>query len=392
MSVKKIRRLVIALGVTFSLLSAGWVYAGSSEPIGAGPVTDFVVFWAPARLLLDRENPFSPVDVFNLQQQVGLTETKPLLMWNPPWTLSFILPFGVLDFSTSHFIWLLAHLFFILVSAHKLWEIYGHSEQPTYMPWIITFTLVPTSLVLIIGQITPLILLGIVGFIYFEKEKQPFLAGVSTALLAVKPHLIYLFWIGLTLWILRQLRWQVAFGALVAMSLIAAIPALLDPAIYSEFVEMYRNPGRTTPFELPAPSLGSLLKLYVPSGTVPLQFLPPALGTLWLIGHWTRYKDSWDWAEQMPLLLLVSLTMSAYAWTYDHVIVLPAVIQALAIVRSKTHLWYKNPFVLLYCGINLAYIISKLLITTDIYYFWLAPAFLLTYLGIRAGRKGLASR
>jgi len=193
----------------------------------------------------------------------------------------------------------------------------------------------------------------------------------------------------LALWIMRQIRWQVAFGALVAVSFVAAIPALIDPAIYSEFIEMYRNPGRTTPFELPAPSLGSLLKLYMPYGTLPLQFLPPVLATLWFLWHWSRYKDCWDWAEQMPLLLLVSLTMSAYAWTYDHVIVLPAVIQAFAIVRNKTHLWYKNPFVLLYCGINLAYIISKLLITTDIYYFWLAPAFLLTYVGIGAGRKNL---
>jgi glycosyl transferase family 87 len=392
MSGRIIRHPVIALGLMFSLLAVAPVYAGSSEPIGAASVTDFVVFWAPARLLLANKNPFSPIEVVNLQKQVGLAENQPLLMWNPPWTLSFILPFGVLEFSTGHFTWLLTHLLFILVSARKLWAIYVRSAEDSYMPWIITFTLVPTSLVLIIGQITPLILLGIVGFIYFERKNQLFLAGASTALLAVKPHLIYLFWIGLALWMIRQIRWQVAFGALVAVSFVAAIPALIDPAIYSEFIEMYRNPGRTTPFELPAPSLGSLLKLYMPYGTLPLQFLPPVLATLWFLWHWSRYKDCWDWAEQMPLLLLVSLTMSAYAWTYDHVIVLPAVIQAFAIVRNKTQLWYKNPFVLLYCGINLAYIISKLLITTDIYYFWLAPAFLLTYVGIGAGRKNLATR
>jgi hypothetical protein len=83
--------------------------------------------------------------------------------------------------------------------------------------------------------------------------------------------------------------------------------------------------------------------------------------------------------------------MSAYAWTYDLVILLPAVIQALVIVRGKTARWYKSPFVLSYCGINLAYFIAKAFVTTtDIYYFWLAPAFLLTYLGI-TGRLTLVT-
>lgn len=82
--------------------------------------------------------------------------------------------------------------------------------------------------------------------------------------------------------------------------------------------------------------------------------------------------------------MLVSLTLSAYAWTYDYVILLLAVIHGLAIVNRQGSPWYKNGVVLLYGGINGCYLISKLSVTTDIYYFWLAPAFLLTYLGLGA--------
>jgi hypothetical protein len=116
------------------------------------------------------------------------------------------------------------------------------------------------------GNISPLILLGIIGFLYFEKRNQLFLAGASTAIVSVKAHLLYLFWVGFILWIWKHRRWRVAFGAITAGLVAAVIPVIFDPWVYYEFIHMYRFPGRSTPFELPAPSLGSLLTLYLPHG------------------------------------------------------------------------------------------------------------------------------
>lgn len=379
--------IVFAVCLQYRSLALAEANAGES----AGFVTDYVVFWAAARLLLTGGNPFSPVEVFELQRLVGLTEPKPLLMWNPPWTLSIALPFGAMEFRTSQFLWLLLHVFFILGSAQKLWSIYNRSEQKSYLPWIAALTLIPTWFVLILGQISPLILVGIVGFLHFEKKKNYFLAGIATVLISVKPHLLYLFWPAMMLWIWKHKRWRVAVAASLGGLVVGAIPAIIDPAVYSQFIEMYRNPGRTTPFELPAPSLGSLLTLYMPHRDVPIQFLPPLVGTLWFLWHWQRQKANWDWAEQIPILILVSLTLSAYAWTYDYVILLPAVVHGLAIVHRQSSPWYGNKVVLLYGAINACYFISKLFVTIDIYYFWLAPAFLLTYLGLGAFSSRAAS-
>lgn len=366
----------------FCVLDWSPAFAESHGASGTGAVTDFVDFWAASRLLINGGNPFSPAEVLALQRSVGFGESKPLLMWNPPWTLSFVLPFGAMDFRLSQFFWLLLHVFVIVLSAQKLWAIYSQTARKSYLPWIAAFTFIPTWLVLIVGQISPLILLGIVGFLHFERKNQLFLAGVSTAIVSVKPHLIYLFWVGLILWIWKQRRWRVAFGAIVAGLIVTIIPVIIDPAVYYEFFDMYRFPGRSTPFELPAPSLGSLLTLYVPHGNVPIQFLPPLLGTLWFLWHWRNHKENWNWSERFPMIILVSLTLSAYAWTYDQVILLPAVIHGLAIVNRQSSPWYKNGLVLLYGGINGCYFVSKLFVTTDVYYFWLAPAFLLTYLGL----------
>jgi len=378
--------LIVTCSIVIRLVDTGLAIAQVAETSQAGAVTDFVVFWAPSRLLLRGGNPFSPAEVFELQRQIGFSGSKPDLMWNPPWTLSFVLPFGAMDFSMSHFVWLLAQAFFIVISAAKLGEIYGQSKHNSKLRWMITLTLVPTWLVLIIGQISPLVLLGATGFLYFEKTNRPFWAGASSALIAVKPHLMYLFWIAVLFWTLRQRRWQVAFGGILAIATTAAIPAIIDPEIYSQFIDMYRFPGRTTPFELPAPSLGSLLTLYVPHGNTPIQFLPPMVGVLWFLWHWQRHKTDWRWSEQLPLMILVSLTLSAYAWTYDLVVLLPAVFHGVTILDSQNRRWQNNPIVLLYLGINATYFVSKLIITTDIFYFWLAPAFLATYLTLRADR------
>jgi hypothetical protein len=92
-------------------------------------------------------------------------------------------------------------------------------------------------------------------------------------------NLVFLFWIGLFLWTWKQRQWRVACGALMAGTIIATIPAIFDPAVYFQFLEMYRFPGRSTPFELPAPSIGSFLTRYVAPGNVASQFLPPFLGS-----------------------------------------------------------------------------------------------------------------
>ena len=166
--------VIICLGCALDL---SMVIASSHVASSTGVPTDFVDFWAASRLLVNGGNPFSPAEVLQLQQSVGYREPKPLLMWNPPWTLSFVLPIGFLDYGLGQFVWLLLQVFFLLLSAQRLWAIYSPTARQPYLPWIAAFTFVPTLMVLIIGQITPLVLLGVVGFLYFERKDQSSLGG-----------------------------------------------------------------------------------------------------------------------------------------------------------------------------------------------------------------------
>jgi len=308
-------------------------------------------------------------------------------MWNPPWTLSITLPFGILNYPASEFAWMVLNILAILISAQTLWRIYTPSQAKSFLPWMIALTFTPVWFVLIIGQISSLVLLGVVGFVYFERKQKYFVAGASLVLVSIKPHLLYLLWVALVVWLWKERIRMCALGAAVGGAIAAAIPALIDPLIFTQFIQMYRFPGRSTPLELPAPGLGRLLANYMPHGTLPIQFFPPLVGILWFLFRWRNDNENWNWSEQIPLLALVSITFGFYSWTYDYVVLLPAVFHGFARVQRQNFSWRSRSTVLLYACINLSYFLAKLFVTTDLYFSWVAPALLLTYLSLEITNK-----
>ncbi len=120
-------------------------------------------------------------------------------MWNPPWTLAFTLPFGLLSFNLGQFAWLFSQLLFILLCTQALANLYGGGSTNCRIEWCVALSFVPTVFVLIIGQISPMVLAGISGFLVLERKGKSLAAGAMLAVVAIKPHLLYLFWLALFL-------------------------------------------------------------------------------------------------------------------------------------------------------------------------------------------------
>ncbi|HKZ39468.1 MAG TPA: glycosyltransferase family 87 protein, partial [Candidatus Hodarchaeales archaeon] len=173
------------------------------------PVNDFVEYWAASRLLLEKQNPYAPDLVFLAERAVGWPADFPQMMWNPPWTLSYVLPFGAVDFKLGQVMWLTMNLFCIFLSAHFLWYCYEGSLKKVWIAWILAISFAPSLISLKVGQICPLMLLGVAGFLVCLRHQRDFVAGTLTVLVSFKPHLLYLFWIVLLLWILHEKRWKV---------------------------------------------------------------------------------------------------------------------------------------------------------------------------------------
>lgn len=347
-------------------------------------INDFIEYWVATKLLLSGGNSYSPGELLAGQQAVGWTLSDPLLMWNPPWTLSFTLPFGLLDYQTAQFAWFLSHSLIIFVGAQLLWRIYGgYPEKSRYAAFAV-LTFAPTYFALLLGQIGPLVLLGLLGFTAGIKKGAWLLAGVSLTLVSIKPHLTYLVWLALLLWALKKQSWMMVAGFAIAAMFAVTIPLIFNPRIYSHYKDLLQTGEVVRPLDWATPSLGTALAELFAISDAWIRWLPSLIGSVWFLWYWSRRAETWDWLSELPLLIVVSAASASFVWTFDHVVLLPAVIQG-AVWTSRSHMRAGRAII---AGIHLALgmilLVSKTFVLNDFWYFWAGPAYLLLFFYARA--------
>jgi hypothetical protein len=376
-----VRRLVSWLVIL--TLAGPLLYLGSrlADP-SVLRFSHFIQYWAAVRVHLAGGDPYSLEQVRALQVEAGWPADEPLnfFMWNPPWTLPLLLPFGVLPFAVGRCAWLLFNLGLLLFAMDRLWHLYGGPAERRWIAWAVGFTFFPTMMELQAEQVSPLLLLGVVGFLVLERQGRPALAGAVAALLAIKPHLCFLFWIALVLWSLERRRWSALLGAAAAGLALVAVPLLIDPAIVAHYRAAL---AEHHPTHVITPTLGSLLRFAAGPEPYWLQFVPVAVGTVWLLTHWFRHRKSWDWLEQMPLLVTVSLLTTAYLYVYDLVLLLVPVVAAAAWTARRDRLPTTRLALGLHAAISGTALLMNLRHCPEYTYVWMLPAVLLAYLLVR---------
>ena len=376
-----IRQLPAWLALALALATLLALVASS---VGWNPhadLQDFVEYWAAGRLNSHGHNPYDPTRLYEIERTVSPRLTEAIMMWNPPWTLALAMPFGWLPAQTSHALWIALQLTALLVSVDWLWRLYGGPAQYRWFAWLLSVGFLPTFFALRMGQISPLILLGIVGFLYFEKRGQGALAGAALAVATIKPHLVLIYGAAVFLWTIHRRRWSVLLGG--ATALLALVGAAL--AFNPEVLHQYSVAMRERPPQFLSPTLGSVLRLLFGLENFRLQFLPAALGLGWVLPHWWSRRDSWCWADQTPLLLLVSFLTASYgAWPFDLVVLLLPLLQgAVWVVRDQTRRAVLFATVA-YLGFNLTSYLMKDIRYTDYYWCaWMTPMLFYCYLVLR---------
>ena len=380
-SVKVFKRALLA-GALGVLLLQGISLTRNLSP----PVDDFIEYWSASRLLLAGKNPYSTEELSLLQRSYTGSEI-PLIMWNPPWALSLLLPFGLLEYSTSRWLWLILNLGLLLFSARWLWNRYvrwqGSSWLATCATLLLAVTFLPGAVVLSLGQIGPVILAGIVGFLSLVRREQYFKAGAITLLLALKPHLLFLFWIFLLLWVLKTRRWVLVAGAVSALIFGAGLPLFF----YSDLISGYLSlVAKESIFHHPSTTTGAFLRWMLGWEKVWLQMLPMVPGILWAALYWRRHGRNWDWDARMPLVLLVSVVTACYGWVFDQTVLYPALFQATGWLLRKGQWHERFVAAVSYALINLAGLILIALGFNGVAYVWMAPAWLVFHSVAGEGR------
>jgi hypothetical protein len=292
---------------------------------------DFVEYWAAGHLNISGQNPYYPQLMSKVEQEVRPYLGQEIMMWNPPWTLTLTMPLGLLPCYWAHFAWLILSLTILLVGADFLWRFYGGILRYRGIAWFIAISFTPTLLVLEMGQITPLILLGLIGFLYFEGQGRDGLAGACLALVAIKPHLVYLVALALLVWVVDRRRWSILWGGATTLLVATVIPLAFNPAVIGQYCfSLTQHP----PERFYSPTIGTFLRLLLGPEKFWLQFVPVVLGLGWFVWYWLRCRRTWEWSEQLPVLLLASyLTASYGTWPFDYVVMLiPLIVMAVRVV------------------------------------------------------------
>jgi hypothetical protein len=369
---------VLLVCLLFQLTDAAPIFAQPLPVAERATTRDFVEYWSAARLFLQNRNPYSPDELLVLQRTAGWSGIQPLIMWNPPWTLPFVLPFGVLSFTAAQFLWLLVHVCLILISAQLLWRIYNLGES-SRLSWVVALSFVPTVFVLIIGQIAPLVLAGLAWFLHSECKKNYWAMCAAVIVLSIKPHLLYLFWIVFSLWLFEKCSWRLIWRAALLGSIAVLAPVLFDTRIYSEYLALYGVAGISKPLDWPAPTLRNLIRIFFGADQTWLQFAPTVIAVGWAIYYWQQHKQQWRWQERLPLLTMVSVASSIFVWTYDHVVLLPAIIEAAVWMIRSPNRWHRYWATRLYLAINACHLFLRFWLAEELWYSWLAPALLINY-------------
>lgn len=351
------------------------------------PVLDFVEYWAAGRLCFANGNPYSWDQMLELEKSVGMKpylspetgEEMPLMMFNPPWTLVFVMPLALPSFALSRLLAFALSVALIIVCSDAIWKKYGGTLERRWLAWLVGLSFVPTLQVLQMGQIGPLILLGLVGFLFCIHDSG-WLAGMATVLIAIKPHLFGVFAAALLLWTIHQRRWSVFGGAALTVIVIMACLLGANPHLMDQY---WHCMTVHSPWGCRTPTLGALVRLLLDQNQVWLQMIPQIVGLVWVAIYWYRRRNQWDWSEQLPLLVLVSLLTTPYgAWPFDLVVLLLPVIEIAA--RTERALRTHLAIVLaVYAAIELP-AMAMSVAGVDLFYFvWMPLALLVSYLGLR---------
>jgi hypothetical protein len=311
------------------------------------PLYDYVAFWSAGRLNQLGEDPYDPDRLAVLQREVIPDLQSPLVMWPAPWALTPLRPFCFLESHLSHLFWMVFNLAVLGLAVDWCWRSpltlpsppaggegrvrgAGRTGDRRWLAWLTAATFVPCYVVLLTGQMGPLMLLGFVGFLHFLRRGRDGLAGACLLLAAIKPQLGWLFWIALLVWAIAGRRWRLILGGLLATVLLLAWPLYDDPQLLGRYWVALTQ--RTQTHGHWSPVWGTALRFLFGRDKAWLQFVPVVPGLLWLAWYARRQRrggGGWD-RTLTPLLFASFLTAPYGAWPFDLVLFLPALLDIAA--------------------------------------------------------------
>lgn len=299
------------LAVLLAIASIGLVVVVARAEITG---IDFFPYWAAAKVLHTHGNAYDSQAIAALEKSYGAKYDFPFIMRNPPWALPLVAPLAWLGVSAAAMLWMSAILAAGFISIYLL-------QDGARLPLIVYF-FTPLLVCFKSGQCATFLLLGMALFFRYHRTR-PFLAGLLLILPALKPHVFLLFWPLLLIDCLRHRRLGILTGAATGFLVACGIALFLDHHVWSHYLVAAQSEHVENQY---IPTISGTLRLLIAPSHAWVQFVPILIGLAWALRQW---RIAWDWKENGPLLVAVSVLVAPYSWTPDQVLMLPFVVAAI---------------------------------------------------------------
>ena len=282
---------------------------------------DFFPYWASAHLLIGGTNPYDYDAIVALMAEVVPDRETIEQAWNPPWLAVVLIPLAVLPYDAAVRIWLMFNLLAVNGVIWLIWRWASSSRRrpPIWLP-LLGLGFYAALVMISIGQIVVIILLGLVACLAALRAGRDGWAGAALVLTLGKPQLVYLAVPLILIWAAQQRRWRVWLGLIGAWLMTLIVATVLSPNWLSGYLTA--TTGHDFFTKLSA-TISGVVKAY--TGSDALRF--SGVLTLLLIPWLLRLIGRRDLLTGVNTALLISLPLAPYGWSFDQIVLLPAIVQ-----------------------------------------------------------------
>lgn len=364
---------IVALGI---ILSIGISFYNPWK--GGG---DFLAYWSAAHLFVHGGNPYNQAEMSSLEYLIDSerfsVSTGLISAWNPPWLILILLPIGLLPYDIAIPTWIFFNTFLIGMALIITWKLCMGDQKSRGILFIYLagFLFVETLSYLAIGQITSLVLLGIVLVIWLLGRDLDILAGIALLLTTIKPHISYFFILLLFIWIIQNHRWKVLIGFISAAIISMVIFWIFIPS----WIKDYALLVGTLPYDsVYTSTIGNFISVKFNISI----FKYSAVLLIFIIKPLSKLITKEGWLTTTNIALLSSIPLSPFGFNFDQIVILPAIVQIIS--WSSAHLVSRKSTIFVVISFILFDLI--ILIMTSInglehyWFFWIPLALLGIYL------------